>query len=328
MKTVKSYFSILLLIAGLLTFSCESDVYSELEQEQEYEDLFIDDVTPELKTWKDHVEYAIKNSEQRTQTRSIDGTDDIRCVGYEYKGKIGSSVEKQQLADEIFDDNAATVEEIGKFKYKIIPMSLFKQKLNLSGMDNPDETLKGEFIEAIEIGMDLVSIDWKYGDKMYNSIAVFDDNGEVVYDNIGHLMLDRVDTEFSYVPLKKSRGESVGSSIGYEFRKADHGTDYLGCETWSYEIECYVTGSETAKGKSIDDVSMHATHGSSFFWSCDAQIEEISSENGTNGKVIFAWGYCYGLGSVSLQKAGTGFTISGGSDGETGVEHVYPNELN
>ena len=73
------------------------------------------------------------------------------------------------------------------------------------------------------------------------------------------------------------------------------------------------------------DRNLNATHSAAYGFTCTADVRTVSGTLNSSKYHEFAWGYSYGSGvSVSLGWNGSGFTISGGGQGATGIEIHRP----
>ena len=136
------------------------------------------------------------------------------------------------------------------------------------------------------------------------------------------------------LPPTDTAGVCEPSIIKKTFQVFGNIYNFYGVLVCSYDITCNVDGSiDVDCIKSIDRFDMRADKNSIIGWSCDADIRLIEFESGSNGFLIFAWGYTYGPSlntNISLSWGGSsiGFQISGGGDGSTGISYIVPSQLN
>ncbi len=142
-----------------------------------------------LKTWKEHIEYAMERSRERMAEAS-DTTAVIQCVGYRYKGKVNNEAERRKVIDAFFADNAPAAGETSLSHYQIVPMKTFLAQLELKGGERPLETLKNRIAHAVRIGTELIEIDWRYRGRIYHSMGII--YGNDIIDSVGSLMLDNL----------------------------------------------------------------------------------------------------------------------------------------
>ena len=328
---MKNVFYLLIVIGNLFFIACESEnsvegtfppIKSGMENKED------------CSTWQEQLEYARKQSLLQPLTKS--NIDKINCVDYRKVGIIDSESKKQEIIESLFDENAVTVRNIGGFNYEIVSVKTILEDGRLLNDEDPFIDVKNDLDSLVDIGMELIEIEWSYKGGTYYSLAIAsNERGGIIYDNIGFLMLERIESistpERMYGKKVVSKSVDIpGRRIYYDCRRSDIGYNNLNVRVWSYDIYCEVVGLETNEGSRIMiDRSMSAEHSNAAGWSCDARIEEIEFITGEGGYLKYVWAYAYGAKiSVSLVYNGLGFEFPLGSTGASGSEYVSLYELN
>lgn len=261
----------------------------------------------------------------------------LKLLGYKHIGAITNESDIDSYLKEIYSDDAyiAVSAPNSELKFEIFQYRDIvngERDFDVATIFQKQQAYLRE--RAVLVGMQIVELNWEYKGKKFTSLtlATNDDEG-IVYDNI-----------VTYAPSPRPNGEHPSwekylkkpnktitdtqtrvienDSIAYsDFFKHDYSflTTNSGKHFWYYKIEC------VSKFRKIDGIYtgvdvMRAYFESKFPYDCKAEIKEISGEPYSSMSHRFAWAYIYGMGSVSISYTGSGFTISGGSNGENGVE--------
>lgn len=137
------------------------------------------------KTWQERLEYAM--------SKKSASMDSIRCIGYTYKGRIETEVEKHKTIERLFSDSSNIVQYVGTQNYEIVSIKTMMQELNALGItEGIFAKIKSQLKDSVRIGMDLIEIEWLYkGNTFYSTAIVSNEYGGFIYDNIGYFILDR-----------------------------------------------------------------------------------------------------------------------------------------
>lgn len=271
------------------------------------------------KTWQEQLEYA-KNTNLGTKT----AVDDLCLVNYTYKGMIENKGDIPVIVDDLFSENSAIIqyESSGFSDFNIVTIGTLFQMLEIPDDSDPFSDLRTRLKSIIEIGMELVELEWTFKGKTYYSTAIVSNKyGGVLYDNIGTYAIrstcENISEEEPRLHSVKSRSESSEPAVRH-FSMSNSGTNYLGIEVYSYSITC--TSYFNEQGILYDRV-MNANHDSAWGWSCNSAINTINGDINVSTYHEFAWAYAYSAScTVSIGWHGNGFSISPGSTGASGTE--------
>lgn len=315
---MKKIFFCLLSIVALL-MSCEVDDYLEKE------DAPLKKTSFQPKTWQEQLEYAKSKSSLKTSTRADFGG--INFVNYEYRGKIENRAEIHKVIDGLFSDNSVTIQYIDESNYELISMKDIRQNARDLGGEDPFSKIKRSLEDIVSIGMELIEIEWLYKGKTFHSTAIAsNDHGGIIYDNIGHYLIERVETENKSAaiiaqskPLIKTISEpDPGDETMKEFFLHDTGYNFYGIMVWTYTIDCF---SFFNKEGFLCDRSLRAFGDNAIGWDCNADLHTIGGELDSSKFHEFAWAYAYGPSfTVTITWSGTEFTVvEGGTSAGKGT---------
>ena len=186
--------------------------------------------------------------------------------------------------------------------------------------------------------MEMVDLKWLYKGKTYHSTAIVsNEHGGFVYEHIGYRVIDAEEGSFQeddYSEMNSLRTKTSsegdgsdpnpggGSDIILRFTKMNSVKNAAGMVVATYNIT--VRSVFNSAGILIDR-NLNATHSAAYGFTCTADVRTVSGTLNSSKYHEFAWGYSYGSGvSVSLGWNGSGFTISGGGQGATGIEIHRP----
>lgn len=309
----------LLLSISMFFFSCNDEMFSK--QEPDYLNSSLHPMT-----WQEQLNYAQNKNTINTKTLSEDR---IYLRAYTYKGTIDTDKERSDIMEELFSDSSVTVKYTDNSNFEIVPLKTIRDNAKILGSKDPLLDLKAQLDTLIQIGMELIELEWNYkGNIFYSTAIASNDKGGIIYDHIGYLILETAETEHEIeslslnTPLIKTGNESGGESIILRFTKPRSIPNSYGTIVISFNITC---SSYFDSRGILYDRTLNATHSASTGFSCTADIRTVSGDIGSSRFHEFAWGYNYGSGiTASLGWNGTGFTISGGGQGATGTEVHRP----
>lgn len=284
------------------------------------------DLSVQPKTWQEQLEYAKSKSSLNASTRTE--KNGIRCINYTYKGRIETEAEKHKTIEQLFSDNAATVQYISALNYEIVSVKTMIQESKALGITNDIFAKAKSLLEdSIQIGMELIEIEWLYkGEIFYSTAIATNERGGILYDNIGYLMLEGIESEERTTdavsinsPMIKTRGEyDVDEEKKCQFYKSDNGYNYYHVKVWSYDLWCT---SDFNKNGILCSRRMNSSSDSALLWDCQVGLRTVSGEIDVDKFHEFAWAYAYGPSlTVSVSWNGVQFSASGGGSAATGTE--------
>lgn len=297
----------LFLIAILLITGCTND--SDQERQK----------TIQEPVWQSQLEQV----NQRLERRSRADANDLRLVGYKYKGKLATEAQKSELLKELFADDTKIVLPLDNygFYYEIIPFKEARRRLESVGVKNPGKYIELRLDTLVKVGQaEIIDLGWCYKNENFHSTAIASSKG-LIFDHIGSAVVtskyEKVTSKNNIVKRLKSRSESDDQTTERYFFLEDHGgLNVFGERAWEIEISC---SSFFSSDGILCNKSLAATHHSVGLWNCDAKIETIHGIIGESDYHEFAWGHAHQLGlSVSVDFDGVKFNISSGGDGGTG----------
>ena len=258
-------------------------------------------------------------------------------LNYTYKGTIESETERQKLLEELFADTTMVVWYKDFWHFEILSLKEAKEKAKVSGGE-PYVLIEEQLRTGICIGMEMVDLKWLYKGKTYHSTAIVsNEHGGFVYEHIGYRVIDAEEGSFQeddYSEMNSLRTKTSsegdgsdpnpggGSDIILRFTKMNSVKNAAGMVVATYNIT--VRSVFNSAGILIDR-NLNATHSAAYGFTCTADVRTVSGTLNSSKYHEFAWGYSYGSGvSVSLGWNGSGFTISGGGQGATGIEIHRP----
>ena len=315
---MRKVFFILLLGINVFLFSCDSGVLLEQISMEKHKSQAIN--------WQGQLDYAKSKNRIVTKVTSMD----FFLRNYTYKGQIKSKKEISEIIERLFDENSVMALYKDSLNFEIVPLSVIRQKVQGLGIDDPLKNIQSQLERTIQVGMKLIELEWSFNGDIFHSVAIVSDNFGIIYDHIGHMVLeindirdfkrDNDDVIFD-IPLLKTGNESEGSIVR-SFNRSDSRSNFYGMTVWRYSINC--ESFFNANGI-LYDRKMNASRYAAIGYSCAADVRSISGELNSSNYHEFAWGYAYGAAvSVSLEWKGTGFQIFGGGTGNTGTEVHRP----
>ena len=276
-------------------------------------------------SWQEQIKYAQNKNSLSTKSNN---SDQLYLQGYNYKGTIDSQAKIAEVIDELFSDEAVTVEYTDISTFEIVTLKAIRQKAKELSIEDPLLSLRAQLDTLIQVGMELIEIEWLYkGTTFYSTAIVSNEHGGFLYDHIGFRVLGTEREEAKAkeielnIPSTKTSSEFEVATIR-RFNKPGSIPNFYGMIVIRYHITC--SSSFNAHGI-LCDRTLNATHYAAPGFSCAADIKTVSGEIGTSKFHEFAWGYAYGSGiTVSLGWNGTGFSISPSAQGSTGAQVHKP----
>jgi hypothetical protein len=290
---------------------CIAGAFGHQAMEEPHVPLSTPTSQSEPKTWQEQVKYALDKSTNQTR-----GDGSLSLIGYSYRGTIESESEIPGILEDLFSDDVPMVVGGHTSNFEIVPISTVKKMYG----EDIFEAYKTHIAAAVQVGMELISLEWSHNGKNYLSLAIADNNdGGIIYENIGHLILEdrnknETDTFTSgIIPSVKTRSESSddGTEIRRNFSLHDEYRNWLGTRLWFYKIGAYAVFD--AKSGVLKRCNSQAFSDSKYGWSCQAQINKTSGEIGKTAFVEYSWAYAYGSGlniGLSIAWNGMGFVIN------------------
>lgn len=269
--------------------------------------------------WEQYLQYALSRGVEN-------GSNKVSLVGYNYRGKIKTENEKQNLINEMFADDA----------YILVHNSAELKDPELKTWGNLrsesagyGQKLQDGIGDDIIIGeTDVIDLDWSFNNMTYHSVAIANDkNGKIIYDNIGTYAIEHKSYERKESFKMETKVPSSSSDAYHceSFHRRETGTNEYGFVQWVIEIECYTYFNEFGI---MTDFTVGQHHRAEQGWSCDAGVRSVRGGVNVSNFHEFAWGYAYGNDKdpARVEFDGGQYYISYGSlGGETGVStHKAP----
>lgn len=298
----------LLSIVVLFFVSCNADILQDLESSYVEENR----IASLQSTWQEQVEYA---KSQNVATRSA--FDEVTLIKYTYKGKINTQKQISELLNCLFSDDADVVTYLDSVNYDIVPLKTIREKAKQMNIDDPSESLRLQLDSVIELGMEVIDLEWSYkGRTVYSTAIASNERGGIIYDHIGHMIATPSNQYVEIEPnveLMKTRSEGTDGDREIITDLSNYGTNKYNKVVWEYRVYC----SSTFDGNGIlQNRNLFATSDAKEGWACNAQIRTVSGELGVSNYHEFAWAHAHGENiTISIGWNGTGFTISSGATG-------------
>lgn len=303
---------ILILFLNLLFMACESDILvDEIAETVKIEQ----ETTP--KTWQEQLDFAKKHSNTTTKSQ----INQISFVEYTNIYKIESKEQIETFWNNLFDDKSEIViyPNQNTNYFEIISLGLAREKYQNLKIDQAIEFIKNQLDSIVDIGTELIDLEWKYNGRIIHSTAIIHRN-KIVYDHIGSMIAiqETPQQKKPAVQTIKTRTEgSTGGAYTRSWKISDGKKNFVGEPLWEYDIQCYAFFGEDGK---LTDFSAFANYKSGAGWSCDAKAQKSGGEIGKTDYCQFTWGYAYKFAfSASVSINGTSVTITPGATGASGT---------
>lgn len=286
--------------------------------------------------WLREVNYSLN------LTTRVSSDEQVVLKDYKYLGVVDSKEAKQELIDDIFYSDAATIRygrDLGAIE--------FYTWNELERYYNYGEFNK-EFIakisDKIAVGRtEALELTWLYKGVTYKSKAIVDRVEGIVFDNIASYALDY----FSKKPrqVNHSRGRLLSIPTFGVLDKLDSLSSIVTDSTYKYVYEysamadeVVLTTGKTAWWYNIQAISIfnkdnilvsgrcYSNSGSEIGWNCQALAKTISGEENVSPFHEFAWAWAFGNTNttINISFAGNGFSITGGDHKQSGTEIHSP----
>lgn len=145
----------------------------------------VTEVKKESTTWQEQLDYAKQQSDLMTRN----GIDGLKLVKYSYRGKVETQEQREEFLKLLFADDTDVVYHLNdnKGSYDIVPLKVMREKLSLSGTEEPFEKIKEWLKRASENeNLELVNVEWSFHGRSVHSVAVISpQNNTILFDHIG-----------------------------------------------------------------------------------------------------------------------------------------------
>lgn len=265
------------------------------------------------KTWKEQIAFAQKHCDEISKS----SINNISLEGYTHKGKIKTEKQKAEILKRLFNNETYVVKYPGEPIFEIVTLGELRKEAQRAGKKEPKHSLMKQLEDTIQIGMDIIELQWKYNGKIINSTAIAsNDKCEgILYDHIGNMITipntssgNTIEEINNAIKNPKTRTGEGGMTERY-FEINPTGEFYT---FGKYNWECYIRCSsffDTNNGILIGR-STTAEHNSSMGWHCDADASPIGGEIDKDKYSEFTWGYAYSQDyEVSVTANGFGVTF-------------------
>ena len=169
--------------------------------------------------------------------------------------------------------------------------------------------------------MEIIQLNWSFKGEKYESFAVANKDSCILYETIGYYYIDDDKLERklvgTVVPRIQKRTEPTPKQV-FELNEDLTGGIFnnVVCE---YHFRC--TSLFDVSTGVLKDVSMSASHNSAIGWNATSDIGTIDGTIDQDKFHIFAWACgATRLGTVTLSLGYSGYTISGATFGDKGIE--------
>lgn len=309
MKTIYYFF---VFVLSLFFVACESDI-------------LVNEVAPPVKVekeefpknWQEQVEFAKKQANTMTRTN----IDQVKFVGYTYLGKISTEEQIAKLWADLFADKVEMVvyPNGNLIDYEILPLKLAREKYPALEMDKSIGLLKEQLDSVVNIGTELIEMEWEYKERIIHSTAIIYKD-KIVYDHIGCMIVisETSSSKPQLVSKKYVKTRTEGTGLYERFWEySNYGTSYAGTKTWEFTINC--TAFFRADGI-LHKFSTYAKGEPGGGYACEAVAQHTGGQIGVSNYCQFTWGYAYKSGfSVGLNIRGMEVSWSPGAIGASGT---------
>lgn len=271
----------------------------------------------ELPKWEAQLRHAQSLS-------APEGYDQLTLVAYKNLGKVGSESEKELLIDELFADDAYTVfAQSADYKFfDIVTWGDFRKVRADAGT-----AARNDVTADIKVGVtEVIELEWMYRGQTYHTKALADETQDgITYDNISTYVPYYGEAE-KIPETKTGQVTRQGRILSVPFRKYDEELNWLGGIKWFYEINC--TSYFDINTGLLYDIKANAKYKSANGWNVDARITSIAGDPNKSDFHKFAWAWCADTDGVLIGYSGSGFCLTGGGQGECGIEiHRSPEPI-
>lgn len=294
-------------VASIVFSSCSNDLFDmdDFDSANQMDFIVVDNLrlSDMPKNWKSQFEFA------KHEHGINRGENAILLVDYHYLEALDSEHKIDNIINEMFSEEMATVFET-KDGNKIVNLGEYYNSLP-SDANTPFDKTKAHLDSIIIEGMHAFELTWKQNDAYYHSIAIVQDDEQkncVFYDNIGIFtsIINRGKNTRSTLLGKMPNAITFREQIEDEYRQELYIHDYdqntFGGRNWEYQIA--VRSTFNSSGTLVESrvaCSANADNG----WDCSSCCQKIAGTEYQNdyAKYIYAWAYCYGTVSITVNTS-------------------------
>lgn len=306
-KVYLSFANITMGVALIAFSSCSNDLFDMDDFDSAYQmDYVVVDnlrLSDMPKNWKSQFEFA-------KQEHGINrGEDAILLVDYDYLEVLDSEQKIDSIINEMFSEDMATIFET-RDGYRAINLGAYYNSLP-SDANTPFDKTKSHLDSIIYQGMHAFKLTWKQKDTFYRTIAIVQDDEQkscVFYDNIGTFISiikrekNTKATLLGKMPNAITYREQIEDEYRQELYIHDYDQNTFGGRNWEYQIA--VRSTFNPSGTLIEsrvNYSANADNG----WDCSSCCQKIAGTEYQNdyAKYIYAWAYCYGTVSITVNTS-------------------------
>jgi len=297
--------------------SCDTEAYSDYIF-QESENAGQTSNSP--KTWKEQLKFA-QNLGKVTRLNDKG----IRLLDYQHIGTIETTKDLENVILRIFSEDSYIVQYTDSLTFDVISIKESKERAVSSSSLLNLEWMKSKLLSMVTVGMEIVDLEWTYGDRTIHSTAIVSDAaGGVVFDAIGYFLISSNDGKKEKVArkmIKRTKSASeVDADVTVPFEISNEITNLYGMKVAEYSITC----KSYFKDDILVDRKLNAHYYHAPLWDCHADIRTLNGTIDESSYHEFAWGYVYGVGTVELSFGKLGFTFTGADTGDAGTEVHRP----
>ena len=317
-----SFIFISSLIGIFVLFACDNDLFqnkSEIESKTWNE---TDDYT-NPRNWKEQIEYAQKNYMAKVLKKHEWKSSSLCLENYTYKGVISTDDDLEKVKQRLCSDEAYMLwyRNNDVNDYEIITIGEIKQRYDGSEVVRSLDSIRIQLDRELHLGMEIIELNWSFKGEKYESFAVANKDSCILYETIGYYYIDDDKLERklvgTVVPRIQKRTEPTPKQV-FELNEDLTGGIFnnVVCE---YHFRCTSLFDVSTGG--LKDVSMSASHNSAIGWNATSDIGTIDGTIDQDKFHIFAWACgATRLGTVTLSLGYSGYTISGATFGDKGIE--------
>lgn len=300
-------------------------------------------------------EVQIREVMNKQGLKGMDGQT-LQLKGYTYRGKLDTQAKIDSIKVELFGDDAIKLSYLGLWKdgFALLSLKVTRDHYRECQVAFPIDQVREEFESthifslAFCLGMnvDIIDLEWAYGGKAYRSVALASATKGIVYDNIGHYLIDQVeevdktfawdtdaglslqsqlagaeanDEEYTDVEMQSSLPANrllEGNTTVVTTRKKKIYKNLWGEALYGYHLICHSVFDKQGILIGWETVSKSFSCAG---YSCDAALENVVLNPRYHE---FSWAYSMGEGAGSaVQWTGERFDISGMEHGTGTLVH-------
>ena len=308
------------LVGTFILFACDSDkaVGNVALQNPKEEGRIIN----ELKTWKEQLEYSKKKfGIERLKKRGVSDSE-VLLYEYTYGGIIETESKLHEIKDNLFAENALSVWHNENGELEILPIGEIKADCVKKGFQVFPDSAQKWFDNRIKLGMEYINVKWYYKGDIYESTAVAERKGSIVYDPIGYylpgeIIFNDLPIVGTIVPRIMKKTEPL-NPLEPKFEKEGYAMNRAGMNICDFYFKCI---SSFHGNGVLKDIEMEAKCSPGILWDAEAGIETVSGKIDESKHHTFTWACAISTSvSFSFSFSGVGFTVVGGEMAEEGTE--------